>query len=578
VLSLGHHLRSARRAWALAGLLALTLIALPALGAPAARAATTTAAKPLLDVALPDIPVTLQSATPPHFALDPAQALRLAEHAPRMVALHRAEHPLIYVIMWTPGSDYEIDFWYHKQAAAAVIVWRTGKIRAIYTGGEVLAAYARGHYSPVFDSPWSWVPFALMFLLPLALLRGRAWMARIDLAAVLTFGLSYYLFDTQHLDAAVWLAYPPLLYLLARMLARGLSRRREGAPLEVRMPTWLLAAGLLALIGARIYESLQPPLVMDVGYASLIGAFKILHGQPIYFPSLGHPDTYGPITYLLYAPFELIWPLKSWFSYSPAVRAATITFDLLTIGALVVLGRRLRGGRAGLRLGLLLAWLWAACPFTLLGMGKNTNDGLNALFMVLVLLAWSAPVRRGALLGLAAAAKFFPGILLPLVAARGRDGEPAGTRRVLIGFVVAAGASVAVFLPPGGLQVMWSHTLGYQLTRPDVFSPWALHPALAPVKDLVTLAVVALAVYVAVRPRGPRTLAQLSALLAALTIAVQLPALHWFYLYIVWFWPMVLVGVLGAGSPPAPAPVPEPERVAASDSFEAPGEALALPV
>ncbi len=344
------------------------------------------------------------------------------------------------------------------------------------------------------------------------------------------------------------------------------------------MPTWLLAAGLLALIGARVYESLQPPLVMDVGYASLIGAFKILHGQPIYFPSLGHPDTYGPITYLLYAPFELIWPLKNWFTYTPGVRAATITFDLLTIGALVVLGRRIRTGRAGLRLGLLLAWLWAACPFTLLGLSKNTNDGLNALFMVLVLLGWSAPVRRGALLGLAAAAKFFPGILLPLVAGRGRDGEPAGAKRVLIGFVVAAGASVAVFLPPGGLQEMWSHTLGYQLTRPDVFSPWALHPALAPVKDLVTLAVVLLAVYVALRPRGPRTLAQISALLAALTIAVQLPALHWFYLYIVWFWPMVLVAVLGVGAAPVPAAARLPALGAGADPFEAPGEVVALPV
>ncbi len=230
MFSLGHFPRNGRRAWPLAGLLALTLIALAGLGAASAHAATKAPVKPLLDVALPEIPVTLQSATPPHFALDPAQALRLVQHSPRMVALHRAEHPLIYLIMWTPGSDYEIDFWYHTKPVAAVIVWRTGKIRAIYTGGAVLAAYARGHYSPVFDSPWSWVPFTLMFLLPLALLRGRAWMARIDLTAVLTFGLSYFLFDTQHLDAAVWLAYPPLLYLLGRMLARGLARRRAALP------------------------------------------------------------------------------------------------------------------------------------------------------------------------------------------------------------------------------------------------------------------------------------------------------------------------------------------------------------
>ena len=31
-----------------------------------------------------------------------------------------------------------------------------------------------------------------------------------------------------------------------------------------------------------------------------------------------------------------------------------------------------------------------------------------------------------------------------------------------------------------------------------------------------------------------------------MTIALQLPALHWFYMYIVWFLPLVLIAVLGA--------------------------------
>jgi hypothetical protein len=45
-----------------------------------------------------------------------------------------------------------------------------------------------------------------------------------------------------------------------------------------------------------------------------------------------------------------------------------------------------------------------------------------------------------------------------------------------------------------------------------------------------------------------------AALAAAVIIAVQLPALHWFYLYIVWFLPLVLVAVLGAGAPDAEGP------------------------
>jgi len=68
-------------------------------------------------------------------------------------------------------------------------------------------------------------------------------------------------------------------------------------------------------------------------------------------------------------------------------------------------------------------------------------------------------------------------------------------------------------------------------------------------------AVVILALLVAFRPRGPRTTAQVSALAAALIIAVQLPALHWFYLYIVWFLPVLIVAVLTAGDEPRELPI-----------------------
>jgi hypothetical protein len=243
------------------------------------------------------------------------------------------------------------------------------------------------------------------------------------------------------------------------------------------------------------------------------------------------------------------------WSYVPAARAATITFDLLTIGGLLLLGRRLANGRDGHRLGLTLAWLWSACPFTVLGLVKSTNDGLVALLAVLMLLCLSGPFKRGLLLGLAAAAKFFPAILLPLVLAGRRDGSPLQSRRALAGFVIAVGTSVAVFLPPGGLKYMYEHTIGFQLTRADIFSPWALHPGLAPVKLAVEGAVALLAAALAVFPRGPRSMAQFSALAAALVIGVQLPALHWFYLYIVWFLPFVFVAVMA----PQPAPARSPD-------------------
>jgi hypothetical protein len=151
-------------------------------------------------------------------------------------------------------------------------------------------------------------------------------------------------------------------------------------------------------------------------------------------------------------------------------------------------------------------------------------------------------------------------VMLPLML-RGTDPSlrAAPARRTAAGFVIALGASVALFLPSGGLRELYDHTLGFQLGRPDVFSPWALHPGLAPVKVLVEIAVAGLALVLVLRPVGPRSVAQVSALAGALTIAVQLLAVHWFYFYIVWFVPFVLIAVVSeVRASPAPEDEVEP--------------------
>jgi Glycosyltransferase family 87 len=529
--------------------LVVSLVLLAFVAAPAAAQA---AAGPPPDTVPPMFLAGKANVRPAGFLIDPAQAVAIAKTAPKLLAIHRTHHPLNYVVEVLVRTHYEIDFYYHGKLIADQIVGRAGRLGPTYTGALILGLYARGGYSPIFDTLWVQVAFTLMFLLPLLFLRGRSWLDRFDIAVFVTFGLSYALFDHSHVESSVWLFYPPLVYLMVRMLVRGMRARSSSGRLEVRLPTAVMIVGLLALIAGRIYVTLEPPNVLDVGTASVLGAYKILHGQSIYYYSLGHPDTYGPIAYLLYVPFELIW--KGSWAYLPAARAATIAFDLLTIAGLIAFGMRFRRGREGRRLGLLLAWLWAACPWSLLGMSKSTNDGMVALLVVLVMLVLTSPVKRGVLIGLGAASKFFPAALLPLVAVGRGTEDRSAVRKVLAAFVIVTGVSFAVLLPPGGIQEVWQHTLGYQLTRTDIFSLWALHPTLAPIKVALEVGAVALAVLVGFRPRGPRTVAQVAALGAAVTIALQLPALHWFYLYIVWFLPLVLIAVFATDAPAAEEP------------------------
>jgi Glycosyltransferase family 87 len=524
-----------------------------------APASATAAKGPPPDVEPPVFQTKNPNALPLGFTVTPAQAMVIAKRSTKLEAIHRAHHPLHYAVYAWAYSHYEIYFSFHGKPIADQIVTRTGVLGPTYTGGLIIGIYARGHYGQAFDAAWVLVGFTVMFLLPLLLLRRCSWLDRLDIAILLGFGASYARFDTAHLGSAVWLFYVPLVYLLVRMLMRGATATWKVPRIDVRLPTAVLVIGLLALVAGRIVVCLSPANVVDVATASALGANRILHGQSIYYYSIGHPDTYGPLAYLAYVPFLAFW--KGSWSYLLAAREAAITFDLLTIAGLVWFGFRLRRGRAGWRLGLLLAWLWAACPFTVLGMEKSTNDGLIALIVVLVMLTLNSPIKRGVVVGLGAASKFFPAVLLPLVAIGPGTENRSAIRKVLAGFVIVTGASFALFLPPGGITEVWSHTIGYQLTRQDIFSIWAMHPGLAPIKVALELGAVILAVAVAFRPRGPRTPAQVSALGAAVIISVQIPAMHWLYLYIVWFVPLVLIAVLAGGAPSGQEPAPVEARV-----------------
>jgi hypothetical protein len=288
---------------------------------------------------------------------------------------------------------------------------------------------------------------------------------------------------------------------------------------------------------------------------------------------VGNGDTYGPANYLAYIPFEQAMPWSGRWDDLPAAHGAAMAFDLAVALGLLLLGFRLRPGPEGRELGVALAYAWVALPFSAFSLESNANDSLVAAMIVWALVFVVSPVGRGAFAALAGATKFAPLALAPLLA-RGATVEHrppgrwgSGARGVLVYALVFAAVSAALFLPfvpDGGFLEIYNRTIAYQAGRDSPFSLWGQYHGFEWLHMGLQVAAVALALLVAVFPRR-RDAAQVAALAAAVLIALQLTAEHWFYLYIVWFAPLVLVATFYAcsgdrtrrGLPPS-APVPGP--------------------
>ena len=125
----------------------------------------------------------------------------------------------------------------------------------------------------------------------------------------------------------MWLAYPPLIYLLVRLIRLGFGRAAAPGRLAPLLSLRTLLVGLPLILGARIVLSLVGHQEIDVSYESVIGAHRLLAHLPLYYNDPNHGDTYGPLTYLAYAPFERCSRRNS-LSGLGAADAAAIFFDL----------------------------------------------------------------------------------------------------------------------------------------------------------------------------------------------------------------------------------------------------------
>jgi hypothetical protein len=273
-------------------------------------------------------------------------------------------------------------------------------------------------------------------------------------------------------------------------------------------------------------------------------------------------DVYGPVNYLAYVPFEQALPYDGVWDDLPAAKAAALAFDLLTALALFALGRGLRRDRDGTStaegraLGIALAYAWLAYPFTLYALGSSFNDSLVALLVVCCLLVVSSPPARGAVAALAGLTKFGPLALAPLLAAgTGERGErhPLSLAAFAIFFTLTAAIVTIPLLPDGGPRELYDRSLGYQASRGSPFSLWGQAPSLDALQTVAKVLAAALACAVFFVPRR-RTVIQVAALAAAVLIAIQFTANHWFYPYAVWFAPLMLFAVFASQRGPERAP------------------------
>ncbi|UGS39311.1 hypothetical protein [Capillimicrobium parvum] len=571
--------------------LALLLLAL-ALAAPAAAQTATSQAgsanAPSAAASTPGVAKAASTATtatdpnalttpssmderPPLHRLTGNQAQRIAERVPK-IRDERAKHKRTTVSVYQKGANrWQVSFFAEGKEIGQVSIWDpTGAVLEAWTGPQVAWTMARG-YEGAFGRKaaalYVWIPLLVLFVAPFVDWRRPLRMRHLDLLALCSLSVSLAFFNHGNLAGSVPTTYPPLLYLLGRLLWIGYRRGSGGEPLKLLVPVTWLAVATIFLVGFRIGLNVTNSNVIDVGYSGVIGADRLSHGQDLYgdWPRDNeHGDTYGPANYLIYVPFEAVWPWSGSWNDLPAAHGAAVLFDLLCLAGLFLLGRRIRGPT----LGVVLAYAWAAFPFTLFSLNTNSNDALVAALLIGAMLAATSAAGRGAFSALAATTKLAPLILAPLLATHGAP--PASRIRTIGKFAVAFAVVAAITMIPvwlqGDLRLIWDRTVGFQLDRGAPFSVWGYYGGLDGLQKALQVATAAFAIAAAFIPRR-RDVVGLAAIAGAILIALQLGMTYWFYLYIIWVLPFAFVAFfarepVGRPAPAEPPPPPPADDVA----------------
>jgi hypothetical protein len=421
----------------------------------------------------------------------------------------------------------------------------------VYTGDQVgwnMARGVPGAYGKQANYWWVWLPLALAFAAAFWRTDRLLSMRNLDIVALLGFLVSHGFYREGVVFTAVVLWYPPLIYLFLRTLLMGFGigervERTSNLPFGVLMVLAGLAGGLV--LGLNVDSR-----VIDVGYAGVVGADRILDGTIPYgnMPAdVGTGDTYGPLNYLLYVPFVLMFGFSGEWDFLPAAHALTLFSFVAGAMALFITGYRVSGKEGAAA----MLFAWAAFPYTVYATNNNTNDIIVAAISAVALAAAASPIARGATIAGGFAVKLYPLVLGPLwISYEGFKKKP------IVDFLLGgAGLLLLTFWvivldghPLEAARLFYQKTLAFQGDR---VSPWTIYTQVPEVSFLqkpMTAVVIFLSILVAFVPRR-KTLRRLAALSAAIVIGFELTVNYWFYAYITWFEPFVFVSLLLATNP-----------------------------
>lgn len=569
---------------------------------PAAHAASHNA--PSHNPATTTIPITTTTPLQPQSTIETKSRLTASQATALFLAYPKVHdwlkryppHPLTQATF--AHGAWTINVWSGKagEIATGSIDDPTGAVLEAWTGPQVAWSMARG-YTGAFggkeiNSYPVWLGFVALFLIGLIDWRRIVSWRTADLLALSSFSVSLYFFNHGNIFAAMPLAYPPMIWLLARCLFLGHTDRAPTG--RARWPIWVLAAVTVFAAGFRIGLNVRASNVIDVGYSGVIGAERIWTGQVPYGnfpiegnrPACGPPDssgeirdriqtngycenanplgdTYGPVAYEAYLPgFWTFGWTRQWDSL-PAVHMTSIIFDIVCL-----LGMAFAGWRFGGRLGAAtLGFAWVAWPFSQYVSSSNSNDAIMPALLIWGFVFITSNFARGVFAALSGWTKFASLLVLPLwlgypEARRGR-----GAAITMLGFVAATLAAFSILLlDPRGLphavRVFYERTLKFQKGRSSPFSIWDWRqyhakglPDLHWEQRVLEVLLVAGALVLGWWPRH-RSPLRLAAYTAALLIGFELVLTHWFYLYLPWFFPFVALALL-VPTPGRPVPAPE---------------------